>query len=253
MPSSSRICVKRSVAYVVTPMEMITSAAVSNTSTVCACSFMASPSSAAASSNDPRYASTNAVLDEPMKCAAKNSGNLSGVMPHTYQFPDNGMGRIGHSRSSKADLKPSVSGHWLSGNCVESNRRLSAWNHRLSPTVGLSFHFSASAFSLSTVRPRKKLKLAAMVDASDVSTVPPSTPPNTAGDTTGRMNPMGRNSSVMVSFSAANSATYTPNTAMVGYPSSSAHIRRACSHAQKPVRSQSTVRRTNCGVRAPTV
>ena len=61
-----------------------------------------------------------------MKCAAKNSGNLSGVIPHTYQFPESGMGRIGHSRSSSALLNPSVSGHSDSGNCSLSNLRLSA-------------------------------------------------------------------------------------------------------------------------------
>ena len=147
-----------------------------------------------------------------MKCAAKNSGNFSGVMPHTYQLPDSGMGRIGHSRRSRADLNPSVNGHSDSGNCVESNLRLSAWNHLLSPTVVLSFHLSPSAFSRSTVLPSQKLRLAAMVDASEVKNVPPSTPPNTAGDTTGRMKPMGRNSSVIVSFSAANRPKYTANT-----------------------------------------
>ena len=50
-------------------------------------------------------------------------------MPHTYQLPDKGMGKIGHSRSSNADLNPSVRGHSDSGNCDESNLRLSAWNH----------------------------------------------------------------------------------------------------------------------------
>ena len=147
-----------------------------------------------------------------MKCAAKNSGKRSGVIPHTYQFPLSGMGRMGHRRSKSALLNPSVNGAWLSGNCALSNLRLSALNHCVSPTAGESFHLSASAFSFRTVRPSQKFKDAASVDARLVMTVPPATPPNTAGDTTGRMNPMGRNSSVIVSFSAANNPTYTANT-----------------------------------------
>ena len=62
--------------------------------------------------------------------------------------------------------------------------------------------------------------LDAIVDAREVSIVPPTTPPNTAGDTTGKMKPMGRNSSVIVSFSAAKRPTYTANTATVGNPCS---------------------------------
>ena len=84
------------------------------------------------------------------------------------------MGKIGHSRSSNADLNPSVRGHSDSGNCDESNLRLSAWNHLLSPTVGLSFHLSPRAFSLSTVLPSQKFRLAAIVDASEVRIVPSS-------------------------------------------------------------------------------
>mmetsp|Transcript_5632 Transcript_5632/g.21316 ORF Transcript_5632/g.21316 Transcript_5632/m.21316 type:complete len:327 (+) Transcript_5632:126-1106(+) len=212
MPSSSKICVNKSVAYVVTPIEITTSAIVSKTSTDFACSFIASFSNAACRSSEPKYASTNAVLEEPMKCAAKNSGNLSGVMPHTYQFPDSGMGSMGHSRNSKADLKPSVNGGLLSGNSLESKRRESAPNHFVSPSFGESFHVSARAFSFKTVRPSQKLSDAAIVEAKDVAIVPPATPPKTAGDTTGKMNPIGKNSSVIVSFSAANNPTYTRNT-----------------------------------------
>ena len=126
-----------------------------------------------------------------------------------------GMGKMGHNRSKSADLKPS--GTTLSGNCEESKRRLSAPNHFCSPTGSFSPHLNARIFSLKTYRPRKKLTLAASVLANEVTIVPPNTPPNTAGEITGNTNPMGKNSSVIVIFSAMNNPTYTANTVHAGY------------------------------------
>ena len=105
-------------------------------------------SNTAVSKIDPRYASMKAVLELPMKCAAKNSLNLSGVSPHTYQLPLMGMGKIGHSRSNSADLNPS--GTVVSGNLDESNRLLRALNHCCSPTGSLSPHLKERIFSLKT-------------------------------------------------------------------------------------------------------
>ena len=205
---------KSSVAYVLTKMETTMMATVSNTSAPCAWSLTDDSSNTAVSKIEPKYASMNAVFELPMKCAAKNSLNLRGVSPHTYQFPLIGIGKIGHSLSKSADLNPS--GTVDSGNCDESNLRLSAANHFCSPTGSLSPHLKPNILSFNTYRARKKLTLAASVLASDVTIVPPKTPPNTTGDTTGSTKPIGKNSSVIVNFSATNNPTYTANTAATG-------------------------------------
>ena len=53
----------------------------------------------------------------------------------------------------------------------------------------------------------RRFALAAIVDANDVNNVPFNTFPNTIGDNTGSTKPIGRNSSVIVTFSAKKSKT----------------------------------------------
>ena len=105
--------VNNCVAYVETKIETPKSAHVSNITAFFACSFTA-PVTPSTSGDKivrkmmlPKYASINAVLELPMKCAAKNSQYFNFVTPHTYQLPLIGMGKIGHNLNKSADLNPS--------------------------------------------------------------------------------------------------------------------------------------------------
>mmetsp|Transcript_3097 Transcript_3097/g.9554 ORF Transcript_3097/g.9554 Transcript_3097/m.9554 type:complete len:307 (+) Transcript_3097:211-1131(+) len=212
-PSSSKISVNNCVAYVETKIETPKSAQVSNITAFFACSLTAPVTPSISGCKIvrkmmfPKYASINAVLELPIKCAAKNSQYFNFVTPHTYQFPLIGMGRIGHNLNNNADLNPS--GITWSGKLFESNRLSNAWYHFLSfvGSPSLANHLKFSAFSLNTVLPSQKFALAAIVDANDVNNVPFNTFPNTIGDNTGSTKPIGRNSSVIVTFSAKKSKT----------------------------------------------